>query len=154
MGTSIDAIIEQQRQKSDAAKEDEREINIPESEYFGLWKGAQVERNERYIDFRSRKGERITFDYPDRKFVSYNPERAVIEIDFGDCIMAIYGRGIEPLYDLILARKVEWVREADNPEKDDSEDLPIFIEAIDTTFNVEEPEKASPSNSKTKTKQR
>lgn len=138
MSSSVEAILEKQRQQSDAEKM--QEPVIPESDYYGAWTGAKSEVNERYIDFRSRTGHRISFDYPDRKFVGYDPDESSIHLDFGDALVSIHGRGIEQLYEWIVRRKIEWVREADDPEKDDSEDLSVFVTNISFIFDTEEQE--------------
>ena len=119
---------------------------VLESEYFGVWKGTDSRQiSERYLDLRFRDGQRTTFDYPDRKLVNYNPELPCIDINFDGNLVTIIGRDIEKLYELFTARKIEWIKEADDPEHDDPE-KPVFVEEI-----LISPPGAPQSDEKTKT---
>ena len=98
--TKIQEILEQQRRKEGAGGGEEQTPEIVESRYYGLWKGAARESNERYLDLRFRDGQRTSFDYPDRKFVNYNPEMPCIDMDFAGNMVTIIGRNLEQLYEL------------------------------------------------------
>jgi hypothetical protein len=128
METKLQEIINQQRQKEVAVVDEQRE-EVSESWYYGLWKGSVRESNERYLDLKFRDGQRTSFDYPDRKFVNYNPEMPCIDMDFAGNMVTIIGRNLEPLYELFLKRKTEWVREANTPGQDDGVEG-IFVEEI------------------------
>ena len=123
--TKIQEILNQQRKK-EASDVEESPPDASECQYYGIWTGAIQELNERYLDLRFRDGQRTSFDYPDRKFVNYNPEMPCIDIDFAGNIVTIIGRNLEPLYELFLQRKVQWAKETDKPGEDDGqEDLCI-----------------------------
>lgn len=126
--TKIQEILDQQKQRQTVSVE-ENYSNALNLNYYGVWKGAIEELNERYLDLRFRNGQRTSFDYPDRKFVNYNPEMPCIDIDFAGNMVTIIGRELEPLYELFLQRKVQWVRETDSPKKEDRGEG-LYIEEI------------------------
>lgn len=135
--TVIDSILDDRREPHNLPAEPEE---IEDNAYFGIWKGAHREYNERYVDFQMRNGDCTSFDYPDRKFVNYNAEESSIDISFSNDMVTIYGRNLKPLYQYLLQRKVQWLREADDPDNEVADDSNIFVENILLTPGDFEPE--------------
>ena len=126
--SKVQEILEKQRRKENDAQ---KEPVIPSSPFYDLWTASDLEElQNRYIDFRFRDGMRVAFDYPDRKFITYIPERYSIHINFSGTIVSVYGKNLAPvIYDLLLERKIFWLREADKPDQETESDE-IFIEDI------------------------
>lgn len=126
--SKVQEILEKQRRKEVASQKDPL---IPSNPFYDVWTASNLEElQNRYIDFRFRDGMRAAFDYPDRKFVTYVPETNSIHINFSGTIVTIFGKNLtSTLYDLLLERKIFWLREAEHPTQETEADE-LFIEDI------------------------
>ena len=125
MADSIDKILEAGRQKAattpvPAAAEADK--------FFSLLGGDVVD--DPFLEFRFHDGFKLCLAYHDVVWMSYDPKRPKIEMDFGSTTIVIEGRGLDgELFDGLKSKRVMWIKEADR-EMQDHDGNKVFIKNI------------------------
>lgn len=82
-----------------------------------------------YLDVRLRSGARLGLDYASLDWFYYDPEANSLELEFGTVALSVRGRGLAPLYEGFIRKRVEWMKEADSDMQDHKEN-PMYISDI------------------------
>lgn len=133
MSDPVKAILEAHRQKHEQEEKDSAQPAAPvepevDERFFSLVRGENG--LEEYLEFRFRTGSQTCFAFKDLTWFNYSKTENLIDLGFGLFIVTIEGRGLVPrLYDAIKARRVKWIREADD-KLQDSPEFDCFIQAI------------------------
>lgn len=88
--------------------------------------------DSRFLDLRFSDGQRAAFSYGDLVWFNLHPQGTIADLEFNGILITIEGRGLRPLYENLLDRKVRWVREADS-NWEDSDNVETVVARISIT---------------------
>lgn len=104
--------------------------NKPEEESGSrFYQLMRIENAEHYLELRFRDGIRTAFGYDKLGWFNYAPDLSVLDLDFMGTTVSIEGRGLSELFQMLKAKKVSWIKEADI-DLEDNDTNTIFIKEI------------------------
>lgn len=122
----IDEILQKQRQRTEHAPEAEGSGD----KFYSILVGDAIQFH--FLELKFSNGVQTCFSYGDLMWFNHDPEAGCIDLAFGEYLVTIKGRGLEPLFIGIKQKRVEWAKETDT-ELQDHTGNSTFIEAISIT---------------------
>lgn len=96
-------------------------------------------QDEHLLEVRTRDGLCSSFQYFNIVWLVYEPEIGII-IDFNGYTLSIEGKGLNgEVYEAIKRRRLSWIRESDDPNGSDQQELCV------TRITINPPEPRRPS---------